>query len=87
MFSTTFYPTHNETDLCEMDLRIRVDRSGNLDLEVRNAWNGPWVECPDYWRTHAVHHVETKCADELAEEWTRAALDVAAYDREMARPE
>ena len=85
MFTTCFMPTHNETDLCEMDLRVRVDRDGNLDLEVRNSWNGPWVECPKYWLMQAVIYLQTKCADELAEERTRAALDVTTYDREMAR--
>ena len=84
-FVTCFYPTHNGTDLCEMDLRVRADRDGNFDLEVRNSWNGPWVECPDYWNEQALAHLNKKCEAELAEERAIASLDSTTYDREMAR--
>ena len=84
-FTTCFYPTHNGTDLCEMDLRVRVCRDGSLDLEVRNSWSGPWVECPDYWRWQAKMHIHAKCGDELAEAINEARMGAISYDREMAR--
>ena len=84
MKTFTFYPTHEGIEIAEIDGRFRVDRAGNLEIDIKAAWSAPWVSCPPYWLEQATTYILEKCGDELNDETRETRHGISAYEREMA---